>query len=250
MNGVCPEGLAGMATMVALAIAAALTLPALGWDSAKGNPTHATHSYLTEWAIDQLNGEFPELERFRAQLIEGANQELHELKVKGSKYGVDLDARRIQHQGTNEGCDDIQGWWTDSRDAYQAGEKARAYFLLGVMLHMIQDLGVPAHANKVYHQASLSELDHFEIMAFSNWKPAFDAINKTDPAYAEPWRYYDFSRDWTRADAPDYKSRTQFSKTWTFARPEERALLRNRQGRTCHVTKWALHSAAKAFRGR
>jgi hypothetical protein len=248
MNGVCPEGLAHLAVLVALLIAVALTLPALGWDSARGNPTHATHSYLTEWAIDRLKGEFPELEQFRRPLIEGANQELHERTVKGSKYGVDLDAKRIQHKGTNEGCDDIQGWWTDSRDAYDSGEKARAYFLLGIMLHMIQDMGVPAHANQVYHQASLTELDHFEIMAFSNWKPAFDAIDKTDPLYDEPWRYYDFSRDWTRADAPEYKSRTQFSKTWTFARPEERALLRNRQGRTCHVTQWALHSAAKAFR--
>src|SRR5215469_4743177 len=156
MNGVDPGGLASMAAVVALVLAAALTLPALCWDSAKGNPTHATHSYLTEWALDQLKGEFPELERFRAQLIEGANQELHERGVKGWKYGVDLDAKRIQHKGTNEGCDDIQGWWTDSCNAYQAGEKARAYFLLGVMLHMIQDMGVPAHANQVYHQASLT----------------------------------------------------------------------------------------------
>jgi hypothetical protein len=248
MNGVCPEGFASMAAVAALVIGAALTLPALGWDSAKGNPTHATHSYLTEWAIDQLKGEFPELQRFSKELIEGANQELHELKVRGSKYGVDLDAKRIQHKGTNEGCDDIEGWWKDSRDACKAGETARAYFLLGVMLHMIQDMGVPAHAHKIHHQASLSELDHFEIMAFSNWKPAFDAINQTDPSYAEPWKYYDFSRDWTRADAPDYKSRTQFSKTWTFAKPKERALLSNRQGRTCHVTKWALQSAVKAFR--
>jgi len=244
------EGLAGLAALVALVIAAAWTLPALAWDSARGSFVDSTHSCLTEWAIDELEGEFPELGEFRAQLIEGANAELHERRVKGSKYGVDLDAKRIQHKGTNEGCDDIQGWWTDSRDAYQAGEKARAYFLLGVMLHMIQDMGVPAHANQVYHQAGLTELDHFEIMAFSNWKPAFDAIDQTDPSYAEPWRYYEFSRDWTRADAPDYRSRTQFSRTWTFAKPEERTLLRNRQGRTCYATRWALHSAAKAFRVR
>jgi hypothetical protein len=33
---------------------------ARGWDSQAWNPTHATHSYLTEWAIDQLKGQFPE----------------------------------------------------------------------------------------------------------------------------------------------------------------------------------------------
>jgi hypothetical protein len=249
ISGLGPEGLAIMTGTAVLLIGAAGTLPALGWDSAKGNPTHATHSHLTEWAIDQLRGAFPELQQFRKVMIEGANEELHELKVKGSKYGVDLDAKRTQHKGTNEGCDDIEGWWTDSRDAYKAGEKVRAYYFLGVMLHMIEDMGVPAHANKVYHQANLTELDHFEIMAFSNWRPAFDAIDKDDPSYAEPWKYYDFSRDWTRADAPHYQSRTQFSKTWTFAKPAERALLSNRQGRTCLVVKWALQSAAQAFRG-
>jgi hypothetical protein len=220
-----------------------------GWDSANnGNPTHATHSYLTEWATDQLRGQFPELQQFRAQLIEGANQELHELPVTGSRYGLDLNAKRLEHKGTNEGCDDIAGWWNDARDAYKTGHKDRAYFLVGIMLHMIQDMGVPAHANSVHHQASLIELDYFEIMAFSNWKPSFDAINKTDPGYAEPWKYYNFSRDWTHADAPNYNNRTRFSKTWTFATDDERSLLRNRQGRTCHVTMWTLRSAAKSLR--
>jgi hypothetical protein len=250
MSALGPEGFASTAATAALVIGAVFILLALGWDSAKGNPTHATHSYLTEWAIDQLEAEFPELQQFGKPLVEGANEELHELQVGGSKYGVDLDAKRIQHKGTNAGCDDIEGWWTDCRDAYKAGDKTKAHFLLGIMLHMIEDMGVPAHANQVDHQARLAQLDHFEIMAFWNWKPAFDAIDKDDPSYAEPWKYYAFSRDWTRANAPNYRSRTQFSRTWTFAKPEERALLSNRQGRTCHVAKWTLQSAAKLFRGR
>ena len=244
MNGIWAKEIASIAALLFLAIA---ILSGLHWDSTRWNPTHATHSYLTEWAIGQLGGEFPDLQAFRKPLVEGANLELHELKVKGWRYGVHLEAKRVEHEGTNEGCGDIQGWWTDSRHAYESGEKARAYFLLGVMLHMIQDMGVPAHANKVYHQASLTQLDHFEIMAFSNWKPSFDAINRSDPSYADPWQYYQFSREWTREDAPYYLSRTQFARTWTFARSEERALLSNRQGRTCHVTKWALQKAAMAF---
>jgi hypothetical protein len=117
------------------------------------------------------------------------------------------------------------------------------------MLHMVEDMGVPAHANKVYHQGNLTEFDNFEFMALSNWKPSFDAIDRADPAHAEPWKYYATSGDWARADAPDYHDRDSFSKTWAFAKPAERTLLRNRQGRTCHVTKWALHSALKAFGG-
>jgi hypothetical protein len=224
-----------------------LSGPAHAWDSSKWNPTHPTHSYLTEWAADNLKSQFPELITYRKELVEGANEELHELPVSGTKYGIDLNAKRIQHKGTNEGCDDIQGWWNDSLAAYRAGNKPQAYFVLGIMLHMIEDMGVPAHANKVYHQGNLREFDNFEFMALSNWRPSFADINRTDPGYAEPWRYYAFSQSWTQADAPNYHSRNSFSKTWLFASKSERTLLRNREGRTCLVAKWALNSALTAF---
>src|SRR4051812_17668108 len=83
---------------------------AKAWDSIKHNPTHPTHSYLTEFGIDQLAPSRPELRQYRAQLIEGANQELHELPVSGTAYGLDLDAKRREHKGTNAGTDEIAGW--------------------------------------------------------------------------------------------------------------------------------------------
>jgi hypothetical protein len=222
--------------------------PAIAWDSKERNPTHPTHSYLTEWAIDQLKSQSPELQQYKTQLIEGANTELHELPVNGTMYGIDLNAKRIQHQGTNEGCNDIQGWWQDSRSAFKQGNKDQAYFVLGILLHMVEDMGVPAHANKVYHQGNLTEFDNFEFMALSNWKPSFANINRTDPGYADPWRYYSFSQDWTHTDAPNYNNRDSFSKTWTFASSSERQLLSNRQGRTANVVKWALNSADVIFK--
>jgi hypothetical protein len=218
------------------------------WDSASRNPTHPTHSYITEWAIDQLKAQKPELQQYRTQIIEGANTELHELAVSGTKYGLDLNAKRIEHKGTNRGCDDIQGWWTDSLNAYKQGNKQQAYFLLGIMLHMVEDMGVPAHANNVYHQGNLTEFDNFEFMALSNWKPSFTSINRVDPVFAEPWKYYNFSQDWAKTDAPNYNSPNTFSKTWTFASSAERTLLQNRQGRTSTVVKWALNSAAGALK--
>ena len=55
-----------MAITTLLVCAALLVGSVRGWDSDnKGNPTHATHSYLTEWAIDLLKGQFPELQQFR-----------------------------------------------------------------------------------------------------------------------------------------------------------------------------------------
>jgi hypothetical protein len=225
-----------------------MTPSAKAWDSKQGNPTHPTHSYLTEWAIDQLKGQSTELQQYQTPIIEGANTELHERPVKGTLYGVDLNAKRIQHLGTNEGCDDIQGWWQDSLTAHKQGNMEQAYFFLGVMLHMLEDMGVPAHANKVYHQGTLTEFDNFEFMALSNWKPSFANINRQDPGYAEPWKYYALSQDWTHADAPGYTNRNSFSKTWFFASKSERQLLSDRQGRTATVIKWAMNSALVAFK--
>ncbi len=241
-----PKPLSTVAGFAATFLAAAS--PAGAWDSAKSNPTHPTHSYLTEFAIDHLG--VAELNRYRAAIVEGANQELHELPVTGTKYGIDLNAWRIRHKGTNAGTDDIEGVWRDTLAAYRAVNKQQAYFLLGIMLHYIEDMGVPAHANGVYHQGNLTEFDNFEFMALSNWKPDFQHINRKNPGYADPAQYYAFSRAWTRADAPNYHDRNSFSKTWTFATAAERALLSNREGRTAMVAKWALASAHNAFTSR
>lgn len=238
------------ALATALAIAAMVLSPAtaLAWDSASAlNPTHPTHSYFTEWAIDQLSSQYPEIKGYRDILIEGANQEMHELAVRGQKHGINLNEARAKHKGTNEGTDDMQGWWADALAAYQAGNKEQAYFLTGIMLHMVQDMGAPAHANKVYHQGNVTEFDNFEFMALSNWKPDFSQINKSDPGLKEPWEYYNFSKAWTKEDAPNYHSRDSFSKTWLFASDKERQLLRNRQARTCAVSEWTLRAAEKQF---
>jgi hypothetical protein len=236
-----------VALMISLGAPMFIAGTTLAWDSGKSNPTHPTHSYLTEFAIDALAGQYPELETFRVQLIEGANTELHELPVSGTAYGLDLDAKRIEHHGTNEGSDDVEGWWTDAVEAYAAGETQRAYFLVGVMLHMIEDMGVPAHANRIYHQGTPSEFDNFEFLALSNWKPSFAQIDKADPGYDEPWRYYRFSEAWTREDAPGYRDTGSFSKFWLTASDAERQLLSNRQGRTATVVQWALAAAARTL---
>ena len=237
---------------IALAAAFATLLvgsPVAAWDSAKFKwltpIVHPTHSYLTEYAIDQLADKYPELGTYRAVIIEGANHELHELPVKGSLYGIDLDRKRIEHKGTNAGSDDVPGWWADALAAYRAGNKQQAYFVVGIMLHMIEDMGVPAHANGVIHQGTLTEFDNFEAMALQKWDPDFADANRNDPAYADPSKYYRFSQDWTHADAPDYHDRDSFSKTWITASEAEKTLVRNRQGRTAMVAEWALNATMK-----
>ena len=232
---------------------------AAAWSSKEGNPFEAIHTRITKDAIDRCSRSHPESQSplFKEALIEGANMELHELastpaaREIGTGYRVNVEQKRIRHGGTNEGCNHIEGWWQDALAAYKAGNKKQAYFVLGIMLHMIEDMGVPAHAKGLYHQGNATEFDNFEFMALTNWKPNFDPFKggtaQKDPLFKDPSKYYAFSRAWTLSDAPHYNNTHTFSKAWAHATLAERQLMSNRQGRTCIVTYWALNSACKAF---
>lgn len=239
------------ATTLAVCLGFLATSPAFAWDSAKFKwltpIVHPTHSYLTEHALDLLQSAFPEIKQYRSIIIEGANQELHELPVTGSLYGINLEQKRIEHKGTNAGSDDVPGWWADAAAAYAANDKPQAYFETGIMLHMIEDMGVPAHANGVIHQGTLTEFDNFEAMALQKFDPAYADVDRQDPGYADPSKYYRFSQDWTHADAPGLIDRDSFAKTWLTASDAEKTLVRNRQARTATVALWALRAALTAF---
>jgi hypothetical protein len=84
-----------IAIAVVLGIMAVLpTAPVVAWDSAKfkllSKIIRPTHSYLTEYAVDSLSTQFPEQVHSKSIIVEGANQEMHELPVPGTLYGVDL----------------------------------------------------------------------------------------------------------------------------------------------------------------
>ena len=216
-----------------------------GWDSAGGNPTHATHSYLTEHALDSLAWEYPNLVTYRSEVVTGANLELHELPVKDPEQ----EKLRVEAGGTNGGCEHPEVYWQHAQERWRAGDEAKAYWFVGILLHFVEDLGVPAHALGVWHQSSPSTWDHFELLAFQQWSPSYASINESDPWYESPADYVAFSGDWT---ANDFHStypgvtytRTFFSKTWLFASSKEKAFLRDREGRTATIATWALDAAA------
>ena len=229
-----------------------LSTTATAWDSEDWNPTRASHSQMAEYAINESQQYFPEAGKYSKQLIEGANCEMHELKIKASdgikRYCPNLeDRRKNRYIGTNPGCKRPDLIWADALLAYKAGRKEAAYFLFGVLLHQIQDIGVPAHAHDVYHQGSPKEFDNFEMIALSNWKPDFAAVDRKDPKYRDPSSYYKLSKSWCLEDAPDYKDRSTFSKTWILASNAERELLSKRQASACLLSEWALESAMIAF---
>jgi hypothetical protein len=214
------------------------------WDSQDKNPTHATHAYLTEWAADQLGRLYPELVTYRASLVDGANRELHELPVADAEQ----EALRREAEGTNWAANHPERIWARARASYAAGNKAKAYWTLGIVLHYVEDMGVPAHAFHVIHQGSLGQSDHFEVLALLAWSPSFAAIAQADPHLAAPSDYVGVSgawaeRDWTSSFPGKTYGRSSFPMVWLLASSAERTFLRQREGRTATVTKWALESA-------
>lgn len=215
-----------------------------GWDSQDGNPTHATHSYLTEYAADQLKGTYPELVTYRARLVDGANREIHDLPLADAEQ----EALRQEVVGTNGACEHPERMWNHVVASYHAGDHAKAFWYLGIMLHYVEDMGVPAHALGVYHQSSPSDWDHFEVMALQRWYPSYANINRTDPHLANPSDYMAFSQNWTISDWQSAfpgvtYTRTYYSMSWWWASSREKTLMRDRQGHTATAVKWALQSA-------
>ncbi len=216
-----------------------------GWDSQDGNPTHATHSYLTERAIDALRNEYPELETFRAEIVDGANRELHDKPVSDPEQ----EALRVEAQGTNWACAKPEVFWNHALEHYRAGDKAKAYWLTGILLHMVEDMGVPAHALHVYHQASPWDWDDFEIMALEKWSPSYADVNRADPGLRAPADYVAWSGEWAANDFHESfphvaYTRTFFPVMWLFASSKEKTFVKDRQGRTAMVATWALERAA------
>jgi len=249
-----------------------LSAPLWAWDSRTEGGAQigvgGMHRQYTQIASEFVQGEnLREIAQYFNQVEKGCLTELHELRSKdidvrdGNAVGLNVEAKRVQHRGTNEGCDDIAGWWTDCINAYRGGNKPQAYFIMGIILHMVQDMGVPAHANKLYHQGTVGEFDNFEFNATFNpsyvAKPPLiiwqqDRVNRADPKFADPSRYYNYSRDWAKADAPGYNNRDSYPKTriWPFWTQNSENLMRDRQARTQAISIWCMRAAMLQFVGR
>lgn len=214
------------------------------WDSEEHNPTHATHSYLTEAALGAVAARYPEAWSHRLLLIAGANTELHELPVSDPV----LEQLRRDVEGTNAGCRHPERLWSRVQSSYRAGDRDTAYFLLGILLHYVEDMGVPAHALGVAHQGTFAEHDNFELMGLMRWAPDYSSVNRTRPWSTSPDAFVAWSGAWARDDFASafpgqaYR-RDFFPSTWLFARKKFTTFVKQREGRTAVATYWALDGA-------
>jgi hypothetical protein len=216
------------------------------WDSAGGNPTHPTHSLLAEIAIKELAAELPEVSLYASSILEGANLELHDLKAGG------YEALRLEIGGNNWAADHPEILWERARGLYAYGDKARAFFYVGILLHYVQDMGVPAHAFHVYHQSSPANWDHTELLAFFHFNGDLSAPAPQDPKLVDPVAYVEWSaqsaRDHFHASFPGATYHREFlPPTYAELTDVQLAFLRDRESHCAHATAFALRSAASAL---
>jgi hypothetical protein len=217
------------------------------WDSQAGNPTHATHSYLTEFAVDQLSPYYPELATYKSTIVDGANQELHELPLSNPE----LEALREEAEGTNWACNHPERIWQHALDSYAAGDKNKAYWYTGIVLHWVEDMGVPAHAFHVIHQGTLTQADNFELLGLQRWAPLYD-MTREWPGLAAPSDYVVWNGGWTSDDfhatfpGVTY-TRGFFSVSWLWASNKQATFVREREGRSAVAAEWALYAAVNSL---
>jgi hypothetical protein len=218
----------------------------LGWDSAGGNPTHATHSIMAEFSIEQLASSFPEVATYKSSLLQGANLELHDVNAGG------YESLRVAIGGNNWAAAHPELLWERAQGLYKYGDRARAYFYVGVILHYVQDMGVPAHAFQVHHQSDPWHWDHLEVLAFTKYDGDKTAAGPMNPQFANPLSYIEWSaeaaRQHFRSSFPGATYTREFlPKFRSDLNATQRAFLRGRETHCAYATTFALQSAAQAF---
>lgn len=193
-----------------------LCVVANAWDT--GVLSRSTHKLIVERGKSWMNPQDTELNAYQARLYDGCNSENHE--------------NDKAHNGNNWGTEGMQIWWNEAVSAYNSSlanilkgdltaankDKNLAYFKLGCMMHLICDLGVPAHSTHVGHGFGYGFFhpDQFEIMANANWKPTYKSSSENDPyvggsgdpGYSSPCDYYLLSQKWTFYDVTNEPSDT------------------------------------------
>ena len=216
------------------------------WDSADGNPTHPTHSIMAEFAIRKVEREAPEVALFDKAIVAGANLELHDLKHKTH------EALRLEIGGNNWAAEHPEILWDKARASYASGDKAQAFFYVGILLHYVQDMGVPAHAFHVIHQSGPKDWDHTELLAFFDFHGDLKATGPTDPELPDPLAYIEWSAQSARDNFRDlFPGSTYHRKFLPQAYADltdtQWAFLRGREAHCAHATAFALRSAALAL---
>ncbi|MFH1147274.1 MAG: hypothetical protein V1736_06155, partial [Pseudomonadota bacterium] len=163
-----------------------LLLPnaSLAWESAwwfVGD----SHGPMAKDALSVLDAEqYPDLVRFKSQLIKGARSEK-------------------PHGGDEYNGGDVEKWWKDAGyvlDSYNTFDFSKAYFQIGEICHLTQDQAVPAHVANILHGIKDGWNAHDD--EFESWA-AFHHVSHPSNGYASdrphPFDYYQPLQNYTRS---------------------------------------------------
>ncbi len=180
---------------------------AIGWGSLvlQPAPAHAydhahTHRWLTRMAVERVlaahPGEYPELEALLDRLVEGAEHE-DDLLADDDGDPTTFRLQRHFYRPTDEAgltmgqtfvnsyqwgvlpSDQNRYAWDDALAAWQRGDTEDAMFALGHVVHLIEDLTVPAHVHLDIHGPP--DGDDYEDYCSSQTPSEFDSYLPLPP---------------------------------------------------------------------
>jgi hypothetical protein len=180
-----------------------------GWSQALSGQTRwdsfalqNTHKHITQAALAKLDQkQYPDIFANQAEILSGSSDE----------------TAHCDPQNRSDGGHPKDLWFgtTSCSDGgvvpnFKAGNLAKAYHNLGRLIHITQDMAVPAHAANIPHGLHLPfDQDGLEMVTDYN-----HAVSFTPQADMEPYLYYQSVQDDTRRHLPLWKHPQKGCQLW------------------------------------
>jgi hypothetical protein len=260
-----------------------LVTPAMAWWSVPTYLSGSTHHRLTDAAEGLLpaSGSYPDVTiqfgPYMSDWTSGSTDDTRAHNLDSDKPETTLNP--LLNVGP------IEVWWIKAKEKYNLRKFGStdwsAYYYISLMMHLVEDQSVPAHAYNIMH-GMVGYMDNLEQMANSNFFPdAYDAIPSADPAsnyyasrgetraktlYDNPnsyWKLY-WNYGVTCAEPGSYESvyagplvesedkfngcpSDVFPAFWTFAGNNEKNLTKDLLGKAIGYTAGALAAVSKSL---
>lgn len=208
----------------------------------------STHHKITDDALDLVNDSYADINRFGSDISNWTS-------------GTTDDVRAHDGDALANGGP-IHKWWGLAQEAYASrnlnSEDWSAYYYISLMMHLIEDQAVPAHAYDIPHGSQGYPMDNLEELVYTNYNPAIAgsvAANSPLSNYAglknftigtatadDYWRQYWGFMNYGGPDGTDV-----FPTFWISTGEPERNLIGLLLGNAAGYTSGALVSVSESL---
>lgn len=249
------------------------------WWSVPTDFSGSTHYKLTDDARTLIGSDYPDIIKFGVDISDWTAGSTDDARAHNQNSETLETLNKLLNGGP------IRDWWDKAQTQYidshnfDSGDWS-AYYYIALMMHLIEDQSVPAHAYNIKH-GSLGYMDNMEQLASLNYNPNIigimtadspisnyeDSINATltrtlpDSYWRAYWQYGVTCPGITGYDSvyggpPDYSPDALlmgyfscpsdvFPDFWVLAGDSERNLTKNLLGQAVGYTAGALISVSK-----